>query len=123
MEQDNGFSWLSSLGFGMLTFNSARVVYNSNQDIGSISFVLISYLDLLLLFWFLRLFEKAAPNSPNRERIKVVVWLLSTLLTVMFSWKVAAMMPLFVGSLVWLIGSASSLGGLYALFLHQKIDY
>ncbi|KAF3341580.1 hypothetical protein FCM35_KLT00218 [Carex littledalei] len=123
MEHDHGYSWLSSLGFGMLTYNSVKAIYYSNGDMGSISFVLVSYLDLLLLFWFLCLFEKAAPESPNRERIKMAVWFLSTLLTVMFTWKVGAVMPFFVGLFISVVASASCLGGFYALFLHQKSEY
>lgn len=122
---DNGYySWLSSLAFSMLTFNSARAIYNSKRDVASISFVLISYIDLILLFCVLRLFEKTEPESPNRERIKVVVWILCTVLTVMFSWKVGAIMPNYVVRFfVWFIASVSSLGGFYALFIHQKNEY
>jgi Family of unknown function (DUF6490) len=123
MEHDHGYSMLSCVGLGMLTFNSARAIYHSNKDIGSISFVLISYLDILLLFWVLRLFEKEAPDSLNRERIKIAVWILCTILTVMFSWKVGAMMPFVLRFFVWLIASVSSLGGFYALFLHQRREY
>lgn len=119
MEHDHEYSWLPSLGFGILTYNSVRAIYNSNGDMGSISFVLVSYLDLLLLFWCIRLFEKTAPESPNRERIKIAVWILSTVLTVMFTSKVGAMMPFFVGLFISFVASASCLGGFYMLFLYQ----
>ena len=52
-----------------------------------------SYVDLILLFACLRLYETAEPGSAARPRLKEAVWVLSTALTVLFSAKVAAVMP------------------------------
>ncbi|KAJ3686540.1 hypothetical protein LUZ61_015704 [Rhynchospora tenuis] len=119
MENDN-FSWLTAMGFAFLTFNSGMAIYRSKGDAGSVAFVAVSYLDLLSLFYCLRLYEKSPHNSSQRRIIKAIVWSLTTLLTVMFSYKVAALMPLPVAVVVWAMASATILGGFYAFFLHTE---
>jgi len=64
-------------------------MYRSNGDMGAISFVVFSYMDLVMLFYFLRQFERTPPESPRRQHIKMAVWLLTTMLTAAFSYKVA----------------------------------
>ncbi|TKW02428.1 hypothetical protein SEVIR_8G243600v4 [Setaria viridis] len=64
------FTWLTVLGFGFLTFNSAVAIYRSNGDKGSIAFVVASYLDLAALFVCLRLFERALPGFVTRKKLK-----------------------------------------------------
>ncbi|KAJ4789153.1 hypothetical protein LUZ62_040399 [Rhynchospora pubera] len=120
MENDN-FSWLTAMGFAFLTFNSGMAIYRSKGDAGSVAFVAISYLDLLSLFYCLRIYEKSPHNSSQRRIINAIVWSLTTLLTVMFSYKVAALMPLPVAVVVWAMASATILGGFYAFFLHQEV--
>lgn len=118
---DNGqFPWLTAMGFVFLTFNSGMAIHRSQGDAGSIAFVAVSYLDLLSLFYCLRLYEQSPHNSSKREIIKGIVWSLTTVLTVMFSYKVAALMPLPVAVIVWAMASATILGGFYAFFLHQE---
>ncbi|XP_020098013.1 uncharacterized protein LOC109716830 [Ananas comosus] len=118
----DGYFWFTLLGFIFLTYNSITAVYHSNGDRGMAVFVVVSYLDLLLLFWCLRQFERAAPNSPQRERLKSAVWLLATLLTAMFSNRVAGLMPWPVAVLVWLMAAATILGGFYGFFLYRDDD-
>uniref|UniRef100_A0A0E0JXB7 Uncharacterized protein n=1 Tax=Oryza punctata TaxID=4537 RepID=A0A0E0JXB7_ORYPU len=99
--EPEGTSLLTIIGFAFLTFNSAMAIYRSNRDVGAIAFVAFSYFDLLLLFYCLRLFERTEHGSPRRGQIKAAVWLLTTMLTAVFSYKVAAIMPLPVQVLVW----------------------
>jgi hypothetical protein len=113
-----GPSLLTLIGFGFLTFNSVMAVYRSNGDLSAISFVGFSYLDLVLLFYCLRLYERTPPESTRREHLKMAVWLLTTMLTAAFSYKVAAIMPFPVQVLVWTMAGATVLGGFYAFFLH-----
>lgn len=115
-----GFSWLTALGFAFLTFNSAMAIYRSNGDAAAVAFVAFSYVDLVLLFVCLRWFEKAAPGSSARGKLKVAVWVLTTLLTFVFSYKVAAIMPVPVQILVWGMAAATVMGGFYAFFLHSE---
>jgi len=121
--EDHEGAWPSPLtisGFAFLTFNSFMAVYRSNGDVGAIFFVVFSYLVLVSLFYCLRQYERTPPESPRREHIKMAVWLLTTLLTAAFSYKVAAIMPLPVQVLVWAMAGATVLGGFYAFFIHQE---
>lgn len=115
-----GFSWLTALGFAFLTFNSGMAIYRSDGDAAAVAFVGFSYVDLVLLFCCLRWFENAAPGSPARGKLKAAVWVLTTLLTLVFSYKVAAIMPAPVQILVWGMAGATVLGGFYAFFLHRE---
>uniref|UniRef100_A0A0D9WRI1 Uncharacterized protein n=1 Tax=Leersia perrieri TaxID=77586 RepID=A0A0D9WRI1_9ORYZ len=117
---DGGFSWLTALGFLFLTFNSGMAIYRSDGDVAAVAFVGFSYVDLVLLFVCLRLFERSEPNSSARGNLKVAVWILTTLLTVVFSYKVAAIMPVPVKVLVWAMAGATVLGGFYAFFVHRE---
>ncbi|KAF8652125.1 hypothetical protein HU200_063075 [Digitaria exilis] len=126
INQDDGggrgaaeFSWLTALVFAFLTFNSGMAIYRSDGDRGSVAFVVVSYLDLVLLFVCLRLFERAPRDSPHREWLKACVWGLTTLLTLMFSHKVAAIMPPLVAMVVWAMAFATIGGGFYAFFIHR----
>ena len=122
-EDDDGHQGLSLLtvfGFVFLTFNSVMAVYRSNRDFWAISFVVFSYLVLVLLFYCLRQYEKERPESPRRERLKVAVWLLTTMLTAVFSYKVAAIMPFPVQVLVWAMAGATVLGGFYGFFVYTE---
>ncbi|OEL16946.1 hypothetical protein BAE44_0022034 [Dichanthelium oligosanthes] len=118
--EGHGPSLLTLIGFAFLTFNSGMAVYRSNGDLSAISFVAFSYLDLVLLFYCLRCYERTPPESPRRERLKMAVWLLTTMLTAAFSYKVAAIMPFPVQVLVWAMAGATVLGGFYAFFLHRE---
>ncbi|XP_062234157.1 uncharacterized protein LOC133931320 [Phragmites australis] len=112
-------SWITKAGFGVLTFNSALAIYRARGDAASVLFVAGSYIALLLLFGCLREYEHAAPGSPARERARRAVWPLTTLLTLSFAWKVAAVMPSAVaGAVVWGLAVATTVGGFFALFVH-----
>ncbi|XP_062218576.1 uncharacterized protein LOC133918627 [Phragmites australis] len=63
---DHGFSLLTLMGFAFLTFNSGMALYKSNGDLAAITFVGFSYL-LVVLFYFLRWYERTPPESPRRE--------------------------------------------------------
>ncbi|CAN6230913.1 unnamed protein product [Urochloa humidicola] len=105
LADDSGFSWLTALGFMFLTFNSITAIYRSKGDRGAILFVVVSYLDLVLLFLCLRLFERGRereqPNPWRWEWLKACVWGLTTLLTVMFSHDAVAIMSPLVALVVW----------------------
>uniref|UniRef100_A0A0E0FHV2 Uncharacterized protein n=1 Tax=Oryza nivara TaxID=4536 RepID=A0A0E0FHV2_ORYNI len=104
-------------GFGFLTLNSLLAIYRSHGDIAGITFVATSYLSLLLLFWCLQQYKRAPANSPAKSRSKAGVWFSSSLLTVVFSWRVSALMPWPVAAAVWLMAASTVVGGFYTLFL------
>uniref|UniRef100_A0A0D9WRG3 Uncharacterized protein n=1 Tax=Leersia perrieri TaxID=77586 RepID=A0A0D9WRG3_9ORYZ len=102
-------SWLTALGFAFLTFNSAMAMYRSDGDV---SFVATSYIDLLLPFVCLCLLDKSpSGGSPAKGNFKAVVWVLMTLLTIVFSYKITPIMPL---QLVLAVAGLTALVGFYA---------
>ncbi|CAN6208760.1 unnamed protein product [Urochloa humidicola] len=108
-------AWLVRAGFFTLTISSAVAVYRSAGDAASVAFVIASYVTLLLLFLCLRAYENSPPG--RRGRIRRAVWSLSTLLTMMFAWRVAAVMPYWPAALlVWALAAATTVGGFVALF-------
>ncbi|TVU12635.1 hypothetical protein EJB05_46286, partial [Eragrostis curvula] len=109
-------SVLTKIGFCVLMCNSVFAVYNSWGDTGSVAFVLIADAALLLLFLCLREFERAGRASSRN--IKAVVWMLTTLLTVMFASRVAPRMPGAVAVVVWAMAVATATGGFWAFFLN-----
>jgi hypothetical protein len=107
----------TALGFIVLTANSITAIHKSWGDAAATIFVIASYAILVLLFCFLRLFETSPPGTPARDRAKIGVWLTTTLLTAMFSWRVAVLVPWPVGAGVCFMGGCTVAGGFYALFL------
>ncbi|CAN6230853.1 unnamed protein product [Urochloa humidicola] len=112
---DRSISWLTLLGFFFLTFNSFTAVFRAEGDRAAIFFVAFSYVDLVLLFACLRLYERAPADSFTRKRMKMAVWILTTLLTVAFAYRVAAVMPLPMAALVCVM-TAVALVGIYNAF-------
>jgi hypothetical protein len=110
------------LGFAFLTFNSVMAIIRSQGDRSAILFVGFSYGDLVLLFACLRLYERAPAGSSSREWLKAAVWILTTLLTFVFSYKVAALMPPPVALLIWIMAFATVAGGFVALFVLKPKD-
>ncbi|KQJ93055.1 uncharacterized protein LOC106866491 [Brachypodium distachyon] len=115
-----GFSWTFAASLlAFLTFNCGMAVWTSRKDASIVAFVATSYLDLLLLFCCLWFYNRAAPGSPRRSRLKVSVWTLTTLLTFSYCYMVlgtAAGLTLQVALLVWLIPAATGVGASYAFF-------
>ncbi|CAL4889171.1 unnamed protein product [Urochloa decumbens] len=110
------FPWLPVAGFGYLTFSSVMALISSWPDPGAAAFVVLAYVDLVLLFLCLRWYERADPGSVLWEWLKRAVWLLTSALTLAFSYKVASVMPAAAAALVWVLGLATITGGLFALF-------
>jgi len=113
-------SWLSILGLLFLAFNSGMAIHRSRDDPWSVAFVVSTFLDLLLLFFCLQMFEKTPRNSPRRTHLKIAVWCLSTFLTVMFSYRVAALMPIAVAIIVWVMSLSTIGAGFYLFFIYRE---
>ncbi|TVT97345.1 hypothetical protein EJB05_57413, partial [Eragrostis curvula] len=84
---DRQYSALTTIGCGVLALNSGLAIYKSWGDVGSVAFVLAADAALVLLFLCFREFERAA--RARGRNIKVAVWTLTTLLTVIFASRVA----------------------------------
>ncbi|OEL28254.1 hypothetical protein BAE44_0010728 [Dichanthelium oligosanthes] len=85
--EDSKGAWASLLtliGFVFLTFNSAMTVSSWHRVYGAVSYVAFSYLDLVLLFYCLRMYRKTPLGSLRRDNLRVAMWLLTTMLTIAF---------------------------------------
>ena len=107
---------ISMAGF-LLIGNSVAALHRSWGDVAAVVFIVASNASLLVLFCCLRWFEAAAPDSAAKARARISVWLATTLLTAMFSWRVAALMPGLMAAAVWLMAACTVVGGFYALFI------
>ncbi|CAL5044607.1 unnamed protein product [Urochloa decumbens] len=105
------------IGIFFLTGNSILAINRSRCDAAAITFVIASYLSLVQLFYCLRWFEASPQGSAARDKARFSVWFTTTLLTAMFSWRVAAVMPRPVAAGVWFMGGSMIAGGFYTLFL------
>jgi hypothetical protein len=93
-----------------------------------VAFVAVTYAALLLLHRTLGAYETAveAPEAdaaaaePERERLRRRVWALSALLTALFAWKVARVVPWPAGVLVWAAAAVTSAAGFFALVRHRR---
>ncbi|KAG2604192.1 hypothetical protein PVAP13_4NG051300 [Panicum virgatum] len=109
-------------GFLVLTLSSGAAVCRAAAagDTTSVAFVVAGYATLLLLLACLRAYERAPSGEAadgRRGRLRRAVWSLTTLLTVMFAWRVAAVMPSWPAALlVWALAAATSVGSFVALF-------
>ncbi|WVZ51864.1 hypothetical protein U9M48_002967 [Paspalum notatum var. saurae] len=107
---------LPTAGFAYLMFSSGMALHRSWPDYGAVAFIVFAYADLVALFYCLRRYERSEPGSVTRDRLKAVVWALTAALTLLFSYKVAALMPTAVAVLVWIMGVATIAGGFAAFF-------
>ncbi|CAO1940390.1 unnamed protein product [Urochloa humidicola] len=68
-----GFSWLTAVGFGFLTFNRGMDIDRSRGDRGAVASPVLSYIDLVRLFACLRWYERAeSPGSTARCKLKEI---------------------------------------------------
>ncbi|CAN6191229.1 unnamed protein product [Urochloa humidicola] len=119
---------LTCAGVVVLTITCSVTTYRSVAagDIGSVAFVIVSYGALLLLLRFLRAYDKMvmaaeAAAAADREQLRRKVWALCTLLTAMFAWKVAGVMPWPVAIGVWTAAAATSAGGFVLMFRQRRL--
>ncbi|XP_062206685.1 uncharacterized protein LOC133908596 [Phragmites australis] len=113
----HGSSLTPVFAFIILGANCAAAIYNSRHDPWAVAFVLASFLILVSLFYALRVFETLPRGSPRRAHAKAAVWSLSTVLTLMFSHRVAALLPLPVAVVVWVMAGSTIFAGFYMLFV------
>jgi hypothetical protein len=114
---DGSSSCASAVTLSFLGLNSVIAIYRSRHDPRSILFVTVSFFCVVLLFHLLRVFERLAPESPRRLQVKAAVWALTTTLTVMFSGRVAPLMPAPVAAVVWSMAAVTILAGFYLSFV------
>ncbi|CAN6165135.1 unnamed protein product [Urochloa humidicola] len=103
----------------VLTVTCGAAIYRAATagDFGSVAFVALCYGALLTLLHSLRAYELAPPEAAaEMERLRLRVWALCTLLTGLFAWKVAVVVPFPLDVGVWAVAVATSAGGFLLLF-------
>lgn len=120
MDRDGRPGWLSATGFAFLSFSCGMAIFRSIHDPYAVAFVIVAYLALITLFRCLHLLERDARDRRRGRGLKVAVWSLATLLTFMFSYKVAAVMPIWGQALVWAMATLTTAAGFYAFFIARQ---
>ncbi|CAL5044610.1 unnamed protein product [Urochloa decumbens] len=114
---------LTKAAVAVLTMTYAAAMYRAATagDVCSVAFVAVCYGGLLTLLHSLRAYELAPPEAAaERERLRLRVWAPCTLLTGLFAWKVAGVVPFPVAVGVWAVAAATSAGGFVLLFGRQQ---
>jgi len=116
------FPWPALPGFLLLTLNSTAAAVRAHRrgDAAAVAFVGFSYTDVVALLVCLRMYERARAGSPTSERLRIAVWVLTSLLTLAFSSEVVAIMPAPAAALVWLVALATVAGGFVALYVCKE---
>uniref|UniRef100_A0A0E0BYB7 Uncharacterized protein n=1 Tax=Oryza meridionalis TaxID=40149 RepID=A0A0E0BYB7_9ORYZ len=121
-EQDGDNALLPCVIAGFLVAGHvAACTYRAAAEPRDLAFVAAAYTMLALLLYCVSRFEALAADGPAaavaRERLRLPVWALSTALTVLFSSRVASMMPPPLNALVVAMSVVVTVGGFCLLFL------
>ncbi|KAJ0988037.1 hypothetical protein J5N97_006393 [Dioscorea zingiberensis] len=112
-------TWLPIIGMIFLTINSIIAVYRSINDVWTVMFVVTAYANVVLFVYYMRNIEKT-PEMKRPVRMKATVWALASTLTVLFTYRVSIMLPVFLAIIVWLMACVIVFGGFYAILVHRK---
>ncbi|KAF3326899.1 hypothetical protein FCM35_KLT08529 [Carex littledalei] len=97
---------------------------HSNINLWDYAFVTSCYVELMLLFYCLRKHENMTADAPtdDRDRLKGVVWVLCTLLTCTFAWRISQILPWYLNIIIWGMSASVIVVGFYFFFLFQNED-
>nr|CAB3464139.1 unnamed protein product [Digitaria exilis] len=86
----------------LVGYSLATTAWRARHDPGDLAFVAGAGALLAALLACLRRAERLTPESPaeERRRVQAAVWLISTVLSCAFAYRVAAIMPMAVAVLV-----------------------
>ncbi|XXG42469.1 hypothetical protein AAC387_Pa01g2741 [Persea americana] len=114
------FSFMPLLGILILTVTSVFSVIRARHDVPTLAFIISMYVFLMLLFYCLHLHDTLPENSHQKERLRVPIWLLATILNVLFAYRVSTMLPLSLDCLVWAMAGSTSVLGFYVFFIYKE---
>jgi len=116
------FDFLSTISFIFLTYNVVQCIYRSIGKPWDLAFIISSYTELTLLFVCLKIHENLGTDAriEHKHRLKVVVWVLTTLVTTTFAYRVAEIMPLSLKIVVWGMSGTVIVAGFYAFFIFDN---
>ncbi|KAK1260318.1 hypothetical protein QJS04_geneDACA013342 [Acorus gramineus] len=112
---------ISCMGFvlpmAILILQSMVAIHRSRNDATIIVFIVFLDIGIALLFCSIRDHEKAPVGSKQREKHKILIWFLATLLNVGFAYRVTMMMPLVVSWVLWSLVAVTTIGTFHIYFL------
>ena len=113
------FTYAFTLAAAFLTLNTIGAILRMSEDIPAVSFTVTLYVFLMIFFWCVSAFEKMPHDSKNRERLKILVWVLATTLSLMFAYRVWTMVRpgVALGLLVWGMVGITSVITFYFFFV------
>ncbi|KAF8727007.1 hypothetical protein HU200_019501 [Digitaria exilis] len=109
----------------LVAYSFVATAWRARNDPGDLAFVAGAAALLAALLACLRRAERLTPDSPaeERRRVQAAVWLLSTVLSCAFAYRVAAIMPMAVAVLVWCMTALVVLVGFCLLVLCKDEQY
>ncbi|XP_040380507.1 uncharacterized protein LOC102711263 [Oryza brachyantha] len=112
---------LAALAFVACAFVQTAGRAARHDDPWDLAFVVAAYANLAALFAVLRRAEALTPESPARERRRLLraAWALSTVLSCTFAYRVARIMPAAMAVAVWAMTASLVAGGFYLLVLND----
>ncbi|KAJ3709205.1 hypothetical protein LUZ61_012910 [Rhynchospora tenuis] len=113
------FDFFHVIAFLFLTYNAVLSVYRSRGNPWDLAFVISCYAELILLFLCLKKYENLGADAlvEHKCRLKIVILVLTTLLTIMFAWRVSKIMPLCLKIVIWGMSGSVIVAGFYAFFI------
>jgi Family of unknown function (DUF6490) len=110
--------------FVFLTYNFCIATYRSRNKPWDLSFLISCYVELVMFFCCLKKHENlpADASTELRDRVKGAVWVLSTLLTCTFIWRISQIMPCYLNVIMWSMSASVIAVGFYFFFLFKGED-
>lgn len=102
-----------------LTINAVSSVFQSLDDLPAVAVVVSVYVLLVLLLLCVHLLDGLPEPSPERQLLKVPVWLLSTALNFIFAWRFSSVLPLPLAAFGWCLAGVTGLLGFYFLVVYR----
>ncbi|CAN6191211.1 unnamed protein product [Urochloa humidicola] len=85
-----------------------------------VAFIAFIHLNLLLLFWWGRRFERSPLASVERDRARFAMWALSATLLTAFTWKMTSMIPPSYTIVAWVMDATAVFGFAYHLLALRR---
>ncbi|CAA7408813.1 unnamed protein product [Spirodela intermedia] len=107
--------FLSKAPLGFLTYTSVVATYRARSDPWTAAFVVSAYAILMLFFWCVGSYEEAPPE--RKGRLKIVIWVLATILIILFPFKLSSTMPFAFATVIWSLGGITIAIIFYLFFI------
>ncbi|KAK1307848.1 hypothetical protein QJS10_CPA09g01108 [Acorus calamus] len=105
------------LPIALLILQSIVAIHRSWNDMRTVSFIIGANADIGLLLWSIGAHEKSPVGSKQREKLKIFIWLLATLLNVGLAYRVTMMMPFMVSLVLWVLVAFTTIVTFHLFFL------